>query len=308
MLLPRGGPSHHSPVGWALGGRIPSEPATLEVAHDTMHLCDVARSPDGFIGLSDDHHRPPHVMNNGLRDASQEKAAERPEPSGSENDEVDIAVARGPRDLPRRIAFAHQLLDRTTSIREDRSRVGHHDVRVCPVRNRCCCPVKTRDRGRTHVHKGDRGVARESEGRHEAERRPRAVRTVNGHQNAFDSAQSTSDYRDGTGRVPSDGQRRASNQLSLEASETARSNRDHVHPHLLCHMDDLHLGVAQGDDRLDLGAPWPKNLRRPVANLASVCNHAFSQLIHGLSIARWLRECRHCQHGHLGVRWQREIP
>jgi hypothetical protein len=68
---------------------------------------DVARSPDGVIGLSDDHYRPPHMVNNGLRDTSPEKVAERPEPSSSENDEVDSAVARGPHELPRRLAFAH---------------------------------------------------------------------------------------------------------------------------------------------------------------------------------------------------------
>jgi hypothetical protein len=49
------------------------------------------------------------------------------------------------------------------------------------------------------------------------------------------------DYRDWTWRVPSDGQRRAPDEKSLEASEPAGSNHNHVHPRLLRHMDDLRI-------------------------------------------------------------------
>src|SRR6185436_20154019 len=59
---------------------------------------DIPRSTDGVIALSDDHHRPADVVKDGLRDTSQQKAAERAQPSGSENDEVDIAAARAPND------------------------------------------------------------------------------------------------------------------------------------------------------------------------------------------------------------------
>jgi hypothetical protein len=78
----------------------------------------------------------------------------------------------------------------------------------------------------------------------------------------------------------------------------------HVGPRLLRNMYDLYSRVAQRDDRLDIGPPLPEDLRRPLASLASLRDHTVPQLPHGLSIARRLRERRHRQRGHLGVRWQ----
>jgi hypothetical protein len=63
------------------------------------------RPATGLSPLSDDHHQPPRVVKYGLRDASQEKAADCSESSGAENDEVDIAAPRHPHDFPRRIAL-----------------------------------------------------------------------------------------------------------------------------------------------------------------------------------------------------------
>jgi hypothetical protein len=78
----------------------------------------ISRSAYGVIASSDDHHRPADVMKYGLRDASQKKAAECPESSGSENDEVDVAAVRGLHDFPRRVALRNQSRDRTSSLRE----------------------------------------------------------------------------------------------------------------------------------------------------------------------------------------------
>ena len=72
-------------------------------------------------------------MEDGLRDASEEKAAEGPESPSSENDEVDVAAVRGPHDFPRGIAFRHQSLDWTLGVREYRGRVGQNRVRVLPL-------------------------------------------------------------------------------------------------------------------------------------------------------------------------------
>ena len=92
-------------------------PITKEL---TIPCCtdDISRSAYGVIAPSDDHHRPADVMKYSLRDASQEKAAECPESSGSENDEVDVAAVRGLHDFPRRVALRNQSRDRTSSLRE----------------------------------------------------------------------------------------------------------------------------------------------------------------------------------------------
>ena len=69
-------------------------------------------------------------MQYGLRDASQEKAAECPQASGTENDEVDVAAVRSLDDFPRRVALRNQSRDRTSSLREWRRRVRQQCVRV----------------------------------------------------------------------------------------------------------------------------------------------------------------------------------
>ena len=78
--------------------------------------------------LSGDHYRSVHVVQYGLRDASEKKAAEGPESAGSENDEVDVAAVRNLHDLPRRIAFRDQSLDGMSSAREYCDRVGQHRI------------------------------------------------------------------------------------------------------------------------------------------------------------------------------------
>jgi hypothetical protein len=85
--------------------------------------------------LSDDHYRTAHVVKYGFRDAAKEKAADCSDSSGSEHDEVDIAAARDPHDLPRRIAVRHPSLDWTSSFREYRGGVRQHLVCV-----RLLCP------------------------------------------------------------------------------------------------------------------------------------------------------------------------
>ena len=95
-----------------------------------------ARVPNDQRAVSsipDDHHRPAQVVKYGLRNTSQEKAADCPESSSSENDEVDIAAARAPHDFPRRIALRHQSLDWTSSFPEYRGRVRQNLVRVRPL-------------------------------------------------------------------------------------------------------------------------------------------------------------------------------
>ena len=92
-----------------------------------------APSVRAVSSFADDHHRPAHVVKYGLRDASQEKAADCSESSGSENDEVDIAAARHPHDFPRRIALRSQSLDGTSNFREYRGRVRQYRVRVRPL-------------------------------------------------------------------------------------------------------------------------------------------------------------------------------
>ena len=96
-------------------------------------------------------------------------------------------------------------------------------------------------------------VTHEFEDRQEPERGPGALGPVDGHQNASDVPRSTPDDRDGAGRVPGDGQRCTPDEEPPGASETARSEHDHVRPCLFRHMDDLHLGIAKGDD----GPPPP---------------------------------------------------
>src|SRR5438876_1159639 len=120
-MLPLGSPGHHSRWVWPGARLLPSLPRSRSPTIPCLSE-DVPRSTDRVIPLSDDHHRSAHVVKYGLRNTSQEKAAERPEPSGSENDEVHIAAVRAPHDFPRRIALICQSLEREPTIAQEHAR------------------------------------------------------------------------------------------------------------------------------------------------------------------------------------------
>ena len=67
------------------------------------------------------------MVHNSLRDASKEKAAERPESSGAEHDEVHIPSTGAFHDLPRWIAF--NATDRPTMVIDNESRLVNDPIR-----------------------------------------------------------------------------------------------------------------------------------------------------------------------------------
>jgi hypothetical protein len=240
------------------------------------------------------------VVKHRLRDASKEKTADHAESSGSENDEVDIAPARDPHDFLCRSSVHHQSLDWRSSFPEDCGGIRQHvlDVRLLLPSVlavwlvwQCSDPTVKAGNGRplAHVQEADAGVAQELEDRQETERGARALGAVDGHQNVPHLPRSTPDDRDGAGRVPGDGQRRASDKESLHGAETSGSEHSHVHAHVLRHADDLHLGIALRHKRVDRGPPSTQDLRRPLTSLASLCHDAVPQFPHGLRITGRLR-------------------
>jgi len=68
-----------------------------------------------------------------LGDASQKESAQRSEPTGSEHDQIDIAIVRASDNFPGRIAFCHPPLDGLSSVREPCGRGRQHGPDVHPT-------------------------------------------------------------------------------------------------------------------------------------------------------------------------------
>jgi hypothetical protein len=73
------------------------------------------------------------MMKHCLRDASQEESAQRSEPTGSEDDQIDIAIVRTSDNFPGRIALCHPPLDGLPSVREPCGRGRQHAPDVHPT-------------------------------------------------------------------------------------------------------------------------------------------------------------------------------
>jgi hypothetical protein len=229
--------------------------------------------------VPDDHQRSTQVVKDGLRDASKKKATDRAKAPGSQDDEVYIGLIGYTSDFSGRIALRQQSLDGIRRILES----GRHPrqefrrfgmtlslvVIGSPVGLGTPRAAARRDCGLgKYVENAHAGFPHELKHRQETQSGTGSPGTVHRHQDACGLLRPAADDRNGTRRIPSDGQRSAADEESLDDAEPARSDDDQVRTPFLRDVDDSHSGIALDNEGFDLRPPASQHLRSRICSAA----------------------------------------